>query len=376
MAQIVQSAPPGFGDAGPLPVRVRTKSGEIVGSGVTGAPIDVPAGSYFVTVMLPDGRETGLDRRVRAGQDAPMMAGDAPPAEAPPAATVEAPPPAAPEVEERTLHAGLWHGDWMGAWAKGPPNLSALATEEIALVSSSLSVISQHETGDRVLVLPLEDRYRCSILPYDMCRVCIDPSAQAPAIAIRAVESPEGPVFEFRSLVSQEANALLGFVEGGVLTNMVAVTEDEVRRGEQALSQSGASVLRAITGAYVLLRANMLDGLDRWLAQLDPMGGDLPDLLPLQAELAARSGDHGGAVTKIREWLDESRCPWFRAGFSYMLDRLRLYLDVSDNQRASFNLDAATYRRFEDARDRLDPMLTSMLTSRYIATFDILRESK
>lgn len=372
---MVQPAPPGYTDIGPLPVRVRTKTGEIVGSGVTGAPIEVPAGSYFVTVMLPNGQEVGLSQRVRAGHESPTIAGAAPSADLlqTPAAMAAAP---AVEAEERTLNAGLWHGDWMGAWANGPPDLSGVATDEIALVSSSLSVIPQRAGGDRVLVLPLTDRYRCVVLPYDACRVCIDSSTQEPAIAVRAVESPEGPVVEVRSIVSQEANTLLGFVERGVLTNMVAVTEDEVRRGEQALSQSGASVLRAITGAYVLLRANAIEGLDRWLAQLEATGGDLPDLLPLQAELAARSGDHGTAVARIRQWLGQSRCPWFRAGLSYMLDRLRLYLDVSDNQRASFDLDAATYRRFETVRGAMDRMLTSMLTSRYIATFDVARREK
>jgi hypothetical protein len=360
--QLVQAAPPGYTGLGPLPVRVRTKSGELVGSGVTDTPIAVPAGSYYVTVQLPDGREVGLDHRVKAGAPHAEMVGDVAPLA--PVAPVLAP-------DERLVQASLWRGDWLRTWAAGVPDLAGLALEGLGLPTVSSINILQQDGSDRLVVLALGERYRCTVVPYDECKVCIDDSAQARAIAARLVEAKDGPAIQYRSIVSEEANALLGFVEGGVLSTMVAVTEDEVRRGEQALSQSGASVLRAITGAYVLLRANELEGLDRWLAQLEPIGAELPDLLPLQAELAARTGDHAAAVLAIRRWLDQSRCPWFRAGLSYMLDRLRLYLDVSDNQRVSFNLDAATYARFGAMQRVLERMLPTMLTSRYIATFDL-----
>jgi hypothetical protein len=370
MVQLVQSAPPGYSNLGPLPVCVRTKAGELIGRGTTDTPIEVPAGSYYVTVLLPDGREVGLDHRVRAGAAMPPPGPE--PAGAEPAVELQAAMPPAPVPQQAVRDAGIWRGDWLAAWAIGTPDMTGRPLDRFGLSTDTPEVIL-HEAGDRLLVLALEDRDRCTIIPFDECKVCIDPSAQARAIAARLTEAPDGPAVAFRSIVSEEANALLGFVEGGVLGNMVAVTEDEVRRGEQALSQSGASVLRAITGAYVLLRANELEGLDRWLAQLEPFAADLPDLRPLQAELAARTGDHRAAVAAIRAWLDQSRCPWFRAGLSYMLDRLRLYLDVSDNQRESFNLDPSSYRRFEAARDVLERMLPAMLTSRYIATFDIPR---
>lgn len=363
--QLVQPAPSGYTGLGPLPVRVRTKTGELVGSGVTDAPIDVPAGSYYVSVQLPDGREVGLDKRVRAGTEPSPFAADTPYSagllgDAPPASQEEVP-----------IAAGLWRGDWLEAWASHTPDLTGLVLGELDLSGVSPSILSQEEQGDRLIVLPLSDRFRCTVIPYDECKICLDESTQARAISARVIEGVEGPLIEYRSIVSEEANALLGFVERGVLSTMVAVTEDEVKRGEQGLSQSGASVLRAITGAYVLLRANALEGLDRWLAELEPLGADLPDLLPLRAELAARSGDHATAVAAIRQWLEQRRCPWFRAGLSYMLDRLRLYVDVSDNQRDSFNLDREAYARFGQARDVLERMLPLMLTSRYIATFDI-----
>ena len=233
----------------------------------------------------------------------------------------------------------------------------------------------QEDGVDRLLVMPLPDRLRCTVIPYDECPMCIDDSSQGRAIAAQLCASPDGPLVSFRSLVSDETNGLLGFVESGILTNMVSVTEDEVRRGEQAMAQSGSSVLRAITGTYVLLRANALEGLEHWLGHLDRLAPNLPDLLPLRAELYARSGDHGRAVEAIKGMIAGRRCPWFRAGFSYLLERLRLYIDVTDNRSASFSLSPEEYDGFLAARDALEHMLPAMLTTRYIATFDLPLES-
>jgi hypothetical protein len=372
--QLVHEAPPDLAGLGPLPVRVRTRTGEIVGSGVTGLPITVPAGSYYVTMLMPDGREVGLDHKVRAGAPAEAGAGEraAPPLAMPAAA-------AAPELLSAdpapATMAAIWRGDWFGAWAGQVPDLSGSGAADIALSSADPAILPLETGHDRVLVLPLNGRYRCTIIPYDECVICIDESARARAIAARLSGSGDEPLVEYRSVVSEETNALLGFVESGILTNMVAVTEDEVRRGEEAISGSRASVLRAITGAYVLLRANALEGLERWLGQLDPFQASLPDLLPLRAELCARSGHHERAVEVMADALERGRCPWFRAGLSYMLERLRLYVDVTDNSRADFNLTGDDYQRFVIARDTLERMLPTMLTSRYIATFDVPRST-
>ncbi len=366
---LVQDAPAEFASLGPLPVRVRNARGEIVSTGVTGTPIPVPVGSYYVTILVPDGREVGVDRRVRAVP--PEAAAASAPLPAPPLAPLEADMPES-DMSAEMVRTRIWSGDWLDELARGLSAAEAGSGPYISL-SNAPTVIPQEDGSDRLLIMTLEDRYRCTILPYDECIVCLDESSKARAISATVTNSPEGPVIDYRSTVSDETNGLLGFVESGVLTNMVAVTEDQVRRGEAALIGQGASSLRAVTGAYILLRANALEGVEDWLNRLEHLAASLPDLWPLRLELYARQGDHERAVQALIAAIASGRCPWFRAGLSYMLERLRLYIDVTENGAAPFNLGRRDYLSFKAARDGLERLMPMMLTSRYIATFDLPR---
>ena len=367
---IVHQAPAELAHLGPLPVRVRKATGEVVGSGVTGAPITVPTGSYYVTVQTPDGREIGTDHRVRCAS--PEAAGAVlPVAAAALLGDVPLAPAAAAIPTEQTASLRLWKGDWLGELARGISAEEQAGGEHVELSSRSPRVIPFEPGCDRLLIQTLADRYRCTIIPYDECIVCLDESDKARAIGALLTDGPDGPLVDYRSTVSEQTNGLLGFVESGILSNMVAVTEDQVRRGEGALIGQGASVLRAITGAYILLRANLLDGVEDWLDRLEPLCADLPDVCPLRMELFARRGEHKRAVEALIATIGSGRCPWFRAGLSYMLERLRLYIDVSENKGAPFNLSRIDYLSFRAARDGLERLLPMMITTRYIATFDL-----
>lgn len=359
-----QDAPAKFTHLGPLPVRVRTSSGEIVGSGVTGASIELPdKGDHFVTMVLPDGQEIAVEDAMPSGSD------DLPTgliADAVPNDVV---------AEAVTLSAGLWHGKWLDLWRSGRPSLTGASSGEIELSSQSPVTISHRADGDQLLLTRQADRLLCTVVPYDFCGSCSAGTDPACEIAALLLDKPDEPVIAFRSQVSEEANTLLSFVELGVLTNMVALSEDEILRGEQAVQGSATSALRAITGAYVLLRSNLLHGLGPWLNQLEPFAKWLPDLQPLQAELAARDGDHERAVERIDAWIEEGRCPWFRGGLSYLSERIKLYLDVTDNKAADFNLDARRYARFRAMNQLLERMLATMVTSRYITTFELPLET-
>ena len=56
------------------------------------------------------------------------------------------------------------------------------------------------------------------------------------------------------------------------------------------------SLLRAVLGAYVLLRANELDGMDLWTSNLVSWFPWLPDALALRVEYLARDGEHAAAL--------------------------------------------------------------------------------
>jgi hypothetical protein len=382
---------------GPLPVKIRTGEGEMVGSGVTGTPIEVPPGRYFVSVVTPDGRERGAHDTVTvAAGEAAVVAATLVPAAVKMAANASiivspeafamdaaedrslergAPVAALPAEPGEIVDARLWTGDWFPAWDSGPGDRQTALLEAglgpVVSVSEGVPLVIEAVPGrDRLLAMALPGVTRFSVVPFDECTACIGEQPEPRVIAASLVLGPSGPQIRYRSTVAEETNTLLSFVENGVLTEMWAVSEDLVHQGERAMYGAGGSVLRAVTGAYVLLRANALDGLDVWLSTLANVAPGLPDVPVLRTELLARLGMHEEALDSLRLAIG-GRVPWFRSGLSYMLERVRLYIDVSANTDVPFRIDEEELPRFVAARDRLDRMMGTLVRGRLVSTFDI-----
>jgi hypothetical protein len=274
--------------------------------------------------------------------------------------------------------ASLWHGDWFSAWdsaalaaaGRVAPALAPAAGPALIL-SESAPVIIDHTPGqDQLLVLRIGAATRYAIVPYDECVACVGETPAPRAIAASLVMGSSGPAARFRSNIAEEANTLLAFVENGVLTEMWTVSEDMVNQGERALYGVGSSILRAVTGAYVLLRANHLEGLDAWLRTLAEAAPALPDIAILRAEMLARLGKHEAALALLHGAIG-GRCPWFRSGLSYMLERVRLYIDVTANSDVPFQISDSELPRFIEARDRLDRLMRVLVRGQVMATFDV-----
>jgi hypothetical protein len=397
MATITYDVGEGQQRRGPLPVKIRTGEGEMVGSGVTGTPIAVPPGRYFVSVVTPDGRERGAHDTVsvEAGQAAVVaativpaavkMASNAAIIVSPEAFAMDAPedrsldrdtPVAALPVEPgEIVDARLWTGDWFAVWdSRVGDNRAALLEAGlgpvVALSEGVPLTIEQAAGRDRLLAVPMAGVTRFAVVPFDECTACVGDTPAPRTIAASLVPGPSGPQIRYRSTVAEETNTLLSFVENGVLTEMWAVSEDLVQQGERAMYGAGGSVLRAVTGAYVLLRANALDGLEAWLSTLAGVAPGLPDVPILRAELLARLGMHDDALDCLRTAI-AGQVPWFRSGLSYMLERVRLYIDVSANVDVPFRIDEAELPRFIEARDRLDRLMAVLVRGRLVSTFDI-----
>ena len=410
--------PAGEFGAGPLPVKVRTADGEMVGSGVSGSPISMAPGRYFVSIVMPDGRErsSGEMVDVEPGHDSspaqlsmPIVAASAPMvgpiaepmevasdgfesnAEAGAAqsravsrdipdgiAADPASPAAPPATAGESCVARLWRGDWFAAWdsaalsaaGRPAPDMARVMGTELTLFETK-PVIIDHAPGlDQFLALRIGAATRYAIVPYDECAACVGETANPREIAARLMLGPSGPAARFRSSIAEEANTLLAFVENGVLTEMWTVSEDMVNQGECAMYGAGSSILRAVTGAYVLLRANHLDGLDAWLRTLAEAAPSLPDIAILRAEMLARLGMHEDALALLRGAIG-GRCPWFRSGLSYMLERVRLYIDVSANTDVPFQIADSELPRFIEARDRLDRLMRVLVRGQVMSTFDV-----
>lgn len=383
MGQITCGAPADAADQGPLPVHIRSSEGDVVGSGVTGSPIAVPPGRYYVTVLLPDGREIGAPDAIVVSSDSNerCVAGIcqmAPPARV--EATM-APPPAAiapsmaladPTPSGNTLAASLWRGTWHDIWEHDGPHVPALPPATTLLSTASPLRIEGSTRVDQLLAFPVEGdqgpEIRLILVPYD---IVTDGSDAAPTrqIMARLDLSSGSPQVTFRT-TSAAANTLLDFVDMNILTNMMRVTDELVKQAEAGVNIAASSVFGAMTGVYILLRANVLAGVETWLTQIEEIDPGLPDVRILRAEMLGRCGKHHEAVELLRTLL-KGRSPWFRAGLSYLLERLRLYVDVSNNPNDPFSLTPEDKANFKSVRDGLEKILPMMDNGRYIATFNV-----
>ena len=382
MGQITCGPPADAADQGPLPVHVRSSEGDVVGSGVTGSPIAVPPGRYYVTVLLPDGREIGAPDAivVSSGGNEQCVAGIcqiAPPSHveammAPPAPIAPSTALADPTPSGNTLAASLWRGTWHDIWANDGPHVPALPPATTLLSTRSLLRIEGSTQADQLLAWPVEGNegpaIRLVLIPYD---IVTDGSDAAPTRQIMARLDPsvDPPQVTFRT-TSAAANTLLDFVDMNILTNMMRVTDELVKQAEAGVNIAASSVFGAMTGVYIPLRANVMAGVETWLTQIEEIDPGLPDVRILRAEMFGRRGQHHEAVDLLRTLL-KGRSPWFRAGLSYLLERLRLYVDVSNNPNDPFSLTPEDKASFKSVRDGLEKILPMMDNRRYIATFDV-----
>ncbi len=376
---------------GILPVKVRTASGVLVGSGVSGQPIEVPVGAYRVAVVMPNGVELVATQitNVASGQTAsPRIALPDEETRSQMSSRANAP------VFQMTAHAEelietkadlparhviarQWRGTWLGDWASPEEALlSGLQDTELTLTETEQSALFADDAHDRFLITTHSrasdghDILRFSIVPHDECIVCVGEPAEARVILATIREGSEPPAIKYASAISAETNVLLNFVDAGVLGEMQTVSSAFISQGKDAMLQSRVSLLRGLTGAYVMLRANTLDGMGEWLQQLGEMAPLLPDTYTLQAELLARAGRHEEAVLALKR-ATHALCPWFRAGVSYMLERLRLYTELDDETKATLNLTAEDWAQFGHARRRLERMAPMLVVSQVFTTFDI-----
>jgi hypothetical protein len=381
-------------ESGALPVKVRTAGGVLVGSGVSGQPIDVPPGAYRVAAVMPSGAEliASTLTNVAAGQTVNPRIG-LPDDETRSRMTSRANPPVfqmqasisslietsmdLPQAGGREVIARHWRGTWLGDW-RSPEEalLSGLQETELTLTETEQVPLFADDDHDRFLITShtrASDGHvilRFSIVPHDECIVCVGEPAESRLILATIREGSDPPAIKYASSISSETNVLLNFVDAGVLGEMQTVSAAFIGEGKNAMLQARVSLLRGLTGAYVMLRANTLDGMGEWLAQLGEMAPLLPDTYTLQAELLARAGRHQEAVLSLKR-ATHALCPWFRAGVSYLLERLRLYTELDDETKATLGLTPDDWAQFSHARKRLERMAPMLVVSQIFTTFDI-----
>lgn len=357
---------------GRLPVRLLTEDGRVAAAGLSGRDIQVPAGTYLLSCILPSGREivrrkpieikpgVRTDPRFRFLEfDLTPVVTDAARGLAADGAkglfgfvralTLRLLGRATADGASRT-EARMCEGEWMAQpdIATGPPAdgtpvgaftaAGALSTEGGPQRISR----SRGTSADRLIEVEAAGARHFFVVPFDWAIGGSDD----PAILIRLRAGEDGvPKPHFTSPVSGGANTLLEFVRNGLLDHALALSSDLLGSRGDARPDKGISALQCVLAGYVLLRANALEGIEARIEQLAPLREQIPDVRIIEAEMLSRLGEHKRAVETLRAVVS-GRCPWFRSGISYALERLRLYVEVDAETSAEFNLSAADRELF------------------------------
>jgi hypothetical protein len=372
---------------GPLPVRIRTEEGVLVANGVTGESIAVASGKYEVSVLKPDAIEYASAKlvNVRTGGAAAVKLGDLELAVPEPSILFVAANGLAPEMQQddadqelaapQTVDAQLWCGRWMERWPDIQTAFKAgIQPGVIRLSETEPTIIGSNHVNDRFLVTPYEAEgktiLRFSIVPHDECVACVGSEGEDARIAATLRPGKLIPTIKYRSLRSEEANSLLDFVDAGRLSDMQSVTAPMIERGVAGMLDAQFSLLRGTMGAYVMLRANSVDKLEPWLEEMIVKAPGLSDIRIMRAELLGRLGRHAEAVNEIKTALVEL-CPWFRSGMSYLLERLRLYLEIEEEDKATLPMTKVDWEVFAFAKSRLEKLGPYLVPGNLFTTFDI-----
>ena len=124
------------------------------------------------------------------------------------------------------------------------------------------------------------------------------------------------------------ADSLLKYAEEGMADAMTLLSR---AHAERLLADKIERPIAAAVGAYSLLRTGAVEALHDWTRNLYNWMAWLPDAVPILAEHLARQGKHAEAL-EILVNLPERGLPIFTDGFSYMLDRLRLYVRSNESK--------------------------------------------
>ncbi|KTE39769.1 MULTISPECIES: hypothetical protein [unclassified Sphingopyxis] len=417
-------------ELGTLPVRVRTRDGILVASGFSGQQFEVPLGDYVVSVLMPDGTEVpsqklthvkegkivapridldslrGVSANIAvqisspaetaffdttASADSYLVAEALPesiavppptaaasPVGAEPAAAEADPAPAAPETGQ--VAAGLWRGSLLEAW-DGPqtifdgnfldPAMTLSEGQPVEIVTQAgedQCLVLRHqavnEAGDSRPML------RLCVVPFDRA-AGQDPDNAARGSILALLRRDQGiAAVRYRSPFCSEANALLDFVDSGIYGGMQTVSAAFIERGPGLLDEPGFSLLRGMTGVYVMLRTNAVDALEQWIDALAERAPQVADIRAMRVEFLARTGRHAEAAAALSRALD-AECPWCRAGVSYLVERLRLYLDLEGASRKSLGVGADDWERFGAAKKRFERLTPFLSTGHVFTTFDV-----
>src|SRR6185436_4026492 len=274
--------PPNQRWSGALPIEVRDEKLILRARGVSDDSLEVPPGRYYVTALLPNGDQSTVDGViVEAGENKQLNI---------PLSDVVFP---ATLQTTDTLSDSLWEisrpvtqyffrqsfailrGNWLAE--KFPGTVSQVPLKREPTTRSNLDIPFSRE----VVWIEIERSKR-----YNYFAVPVDEAGSTTAEWSLDLKTDKLTVnLDFHD---GELNSLLDFVEKSKANEARSISRTLVTRPDYYATKKQSPLL-ATLGAYVLIRANQLDGLDEWTSNLVASHSWLPDAFAIRVEYLARS---------------------------------------------------------------------------------------
>lgn len=323
-----------------FPVEIRKPNLVLVARSVISQPVEVPAGTYYVTVKMPAGQE--LLQEVKVGKRSKTVSLTPEPEDEAPDATQELlhflQEPIETETSPQSITAkvrGFSGNVLMGncneinteGWHR-----HSLETDNVVQLNADgddeIQLLQLLQPGKPAInfALPVSSKNGCSII------------FQPVSDAVTVVNI---------HLNNSMANLLLQYREQGYIQQALTTATSNYLSPEKLLAGDTQDAIAAIVRAYTILRFGELQQLDNWTLELKNQFRWLPDAVTIRGEYLARLGEHQQAISVFLE-LPLRGLPIFSDGFSYALDRLRLYLSVGEGH--------FTESQLSQARDVLGPL--------------------
>ncbi len=359
-----------------LPMRVQRPDLTLVAEGVSSSPLELDAGTYYITVQMPAGQELSAKVEVAAGASELVEIDPYPGIESPPGA----------QEVERFL--GGRHFDpeagreprassdrrfrlWDVLMRRGNPpgRLRLFAGNLLAGECRPLNGTAAGFTSERV---GQAVRLRASAADASLVQL-LQPGCEPLNVAFPAgdfggcflhLRKHEDSYYSLDvHIADATADSFMRYVEEGRLADASVMTDALKVVAGKLLRAKRKDPAAAAVSVYALLGFSGSGRLWEWADELWPLFEWLPDALCIRGERLAREGRHAAALGEFIR-LPERGLPFFTDGLTYTLDRLKLYLSASRSPFDARDLEAA-----ERLLARLEGVCNCVDFGRQLTTF-------
>jgi hypothetical protein len=327
--------------SGTFPIEVRDCAKLVLTArGFSDGKFEVPAGRYFVTALLPNGQQVTVDDIVelQPGEDKQVELS---------VTNLDFP---------ATLQNTTTFGDSVKQFVR--PVSQLFASQSVAIIRGSwLKTKIQPDSAPPVAREPTtrasikinfpEVNTWVEIADSRGCTYLAVPVDENRSTTMQWALDPDAEKLELKfDFNDGELNSFFDFIQNDQALQARSIGHSIIKQSEQYMMEKRRSPLRAILGAYVLLRANELDGMDMWTRNFVSWCNWLPDALAVRVEYLARNAEHAAALQLLLD-VPKWGTPWFRSGIGYLEKRAKLYANVAAGKRSGFQVSDDDLKRMQ-----------------------------